>query len=123
MRQQPTRSTRTDTFFPYTTLVRCLQRLLGQIVDAAVERADEEVADLEGQEQPEQHQRAALQQRDEAVVALPAQAAGRPPERQCRHAVRSEEHTSELQSLLRISSPAFCLNQKNSITHTYNKCL
>src|SRR3546814_4381236 len=32
---------------------------------------------------------------------------------------RSEEHTSELQSLMRISYAVFCLNKKN--THTYTK--
>src|SRR3546814_10733073 len=62
-----------------------LQRLLGQIVDAAVEGADEEAADLEGQEQPEQHQ-------------------------------RSEEHTSELQSLMRNSSAVFRLKKKHTPT-------
>src|SRR3546814_20688382 len=34
-----------------------------------------------------------------------------PPRRQCR--VRSEEHTSELQSLMRISYAVFCLKKKN----------
>src|SRR3546814_1617293 len=37
-------------------------------------------------------------------------------------AFRSEEHTSELQSLMRISYAVFCLKQKtNNITSTYNK--
>src|SRR3546814_7311711 len=36
-------------------------------------------------------------------------------------AVRSEEHTSELQSLMRISYAVFCLKKKNYIiTHKYN---
>src|SRR3546814_3821710 len=35
---------------------------------------------------------------------------------------RSEEHTSELQSLMRISYAVFCLNKKkNSTTHNYNQ--
>src|SRR3546814_10583050 len=33
--------------------------------------------------------------------------------------VRSEEHTSELQSLMRISYAVFCLKKKNLITNTY----
>src|SRR3546814_4838528 len=33
---------------------------------------------------------------------------------------RSEEHTSELQSLMRISYSVFCLKQKNKLTKTYN---
>src|SRR3546814_1235372 len=38
-----------------------------------------------------------------------------------RHA-RSEEHTSELQSLMRISYAVFCLKKKKHTTQTYNKC-
>src|SRR3546814_9204447 len=33
---------------------------------------------------------------------------------------RSEEHTSELQSLMRISYAVFCLKKKNKTTHTHN---
>src|SRR3546814_5197013 len=33
------------------------------------------------------------------------------------HGLRSEEHTSELQSLMRISYAVFCLKKKNKITH------
>src|SRR3546814_20816820 len=84
MIRRPPESTRTDTLCPYTTLCRS------------------EAADLEGQEQPEQHQRTALQQRDEAVVALPAQAAGRPPERQRRHAVAVEDPVEAGQAAERV---------------------
>src|SRR3546814_4603961 len=35
-------------------------------------------------------------------------------------AVRSEEHTSELQSLMRISYAVFCLTKKNTHSHTKN---
>src|SRR3546814_9834007 len=34
------------------------------------------------------------------------------------HGYRSEEHTSELQSLMRISYAVFCLKKKNNITNT-----
>src|SRR3546814_4279576 len=34
---------------------------------------------------------------------------------------RSEEHTSELQSLMRISYAVFCLKKKNKCKHTYSK--
>src|SRR3546814_4807461 len=37
-----------------------------------------------------------------------------------RNTVRSEEHTSELQSLMRISSAVFCLNNKKLITILYS---
>src|SRR3546814_6984259 len=36
-------------------------------------------------------------------------------------AIRSEEHTSELQSLMRISYAVFCLKKKKNITVTYTK--
>src|SRR3546814_2840936 len=43
----------------------------------------------------------------------------RPPLRQSnKFAVRSEEHTSELQSLMRISYAVFCLKKKNNCTQT-----
>src|SRR3546814_9471558 len=36
-----------------------------------------------------------------------------------RHAIRSEEHTSELQSLMRISYAVFCLKKKNPTFRPY----
>src|SRR3546814_9253198 len=36
-------------------------------------------------------------------------------------AIRSEEHTSELQSLMRISYAVFCLQKKNTNTHNYTR--
>src|SRR3546814_4805911 len=36
------------------------------------------------------------------------------------HPIRSEEHTSELQSLMRISYAVFCLKKKNTITYSIN---
>src|SRR3546814_4248538 len=38
----------------------------------------------------------------------------------CRFVVRSEEHTSELQSLMRISYAVFCLKKKNKKNITYD---
>src|SRR3546814_2120737 len=35
-------------------------------------------------------------------------------------AVRSEEHTSELQSLMRISYAVFCLQKKNDLNHSFS---
>src|SRR3546814_6676898 len=37
-----------------------------------------------------------------------------------RHAIRSEEHTSELQSLMRISYAVFCLKKKKTTNYTHN---
>src|SRR3546814_4443280 len=96
MIRRPPRSTRTDTRFPYTTLFRSLEHharaaARGRVVDGAV-LVGREIADL--------HRR-----------ADPGPALERAP----RHAVperRSEEHTSELQSLMRISYAVFCLKKK-----------
>src|SRR3546814_3066608 len=43
----------------------------------------------------------------------------RPPERPRRKRRRSEEHTSALQSLMRISYAVFCLNKKKNTTHMF----
>src|SRR3546814_3179487 len=49
-------------------------------------------------------------------------AAVRPVDAACRQpAVRSEEHTSELQSLMRISYAVFCLKKKNTKYSTHNQ--
>src|SRR3546814_4993877 len=90
MIRRPPRSTRTDTLFPYTTLFRSL-RPQG--------RADVHRQQLGPALQPvgESSHRRQL----EAAGLLGW--SGR----------RSEEHTSELQSLMRISYAVFCLKKKN----------
>src|SRR3546814_7239647 len=95
----PPRSTRTDTLFPYTTLFRSDRR---EIVkdDCGC-----------GCNQPA----GALGRRDELAYTHGTNRAGRQP---C--SVRSEEHTSELQSLMRISYAVFCLKKKK-ITVTNSK--
>src|SRR3546814_9129788 len=95
MIRRPPRSTRTDTLFPYTTLFRSAGRMAAVDRDLRTgsgrSRIGGPVARL--------HRAAA----GEAAV-VPG---GRPD------AVRSEEHTSELQSLMRISYAVFCLKKKN----------
>src|SRR3546814_10646729 len=97
MIRRPPRSTRTDTLFPYTTLFLSDKRRTGatEIFDAAFV--------------PFVSRRARALRR-----ARPR----RPARYQRLHAAqgRSEEHTSELQSLMRISYAVFCLKKKN--THT-----
>src|SRR3546814_7471587 len=89
MIRRPPRSTRTDTLFPYTTLFRSDRRQRPVAVLAAqLHVADQPVVVAVGVEQ-----RAVLRHR---------LAVG-----------RSEEHTSELQSLMRISYAVFCLKKKN----------
>src|SRR3546814_2530409 len=95
MIRRPPRSTRTDTLFPYTTLFRSRGR---DVRDLDISfRAKLEI--------PLQTRRAML--RTLAFIAV----------RQ-----RSEEHTSELQSLMRISYAVFCLKKKqNSHTNQIRK--
>src|SRR3546814_8424972 len=91
MIRRPPRSTRTDTLFPYTTLFRSSLGAAGLAEHALHLRycLDQPVGLLE--------QLRRLRRREP---------------RQCgRH--RSEEHTSELQSLMRISYAVFCLKKKN----------
>src|SRR3546814_8758702 len=93
MIRRPPRSTRTDTLFPYTTLFRSAK--IAQ-VKAEIERVETASA---GQ--------------DEARIAdAEAEAADARATAEAARAERSEEHTSELQSLMRISYAVFCLKKK-----------
>src|SRR3546814_1309642 len=102
MIRRPPRSTRTDTLFPYTTLFRSARRdrhrrrLVGLWRRCDCRRR-------------EFHHQARL-------------FGGRAGQHGRHHRARSEEHTSELQSLMRISYAVFCLKKKNtptSLLHTY----
>src|SRR3546814_2752689 len=98
MTRRPPRSTRTDTLFPYTTLFRShLTDRLG--VTWGPERNG--CRDLIGFTA---EQRRAFSKRARAIETVLE--AGD-------EAARSEEHTSELQSLMRISYAVFCLKKKN----------
>src|SRR3546814_4200710 len=96
MIRRPPRSTRTDTLFPYTTLFRSMA------IDAVERlRAVAELSELRSQEvQLEQAIAVVRRALGDALTA------------------RSEEHTSELQSLMRISYAVFCLKKK---THPQNQ--
>src|SRR3546814_9627725 len=106
MIRRPPRSTRTDTRFPYTTLFRSA-RLLALVADNA---------DTIGK--AERRLRVAVRAREIAgrgrrrIADRPA-ATGIDP-----IPARSEEHTSELQSLMRISYAVFCLKKKTERDHT-----
>src|SRR3546814_18200897 len=89
MIRRPPRSTRTDTLFPYTTLFRSAGVRSGSASDGPA--------------------------RDRRCLR-PATARTRgqfPLRARRRRSHRSEEHTSELQSLMRISYAVFCLKKKN----------
>src|SRR3546814_1906362 len=95
MIRRPPRSTRTDTLFPYTTLFRSHGRSVGQ-------------------RQAPCRRRCRLQGRRRTDWAYRVRLLGG-----IQHAVRSEEHTSELQSLMRISYAVFCLKKKKTPQQHY----
>src|SRR3546814_7128085 len=125
MIRRPPRSQRTDTLFPYTTLFRSLHHVAvarGAEHDLTTRRAEADgIADQvpEYLNQPSFH---AVDQ--QIVVADDLDRNGRRPGPGRRRPVhvgqRSEEHTSELQSLMRISYAVFCLKKKNTNQHTCN---
>src|SRR3546814_3418877 len=92
MIRRPPRSTRTDTLFPYTTLFRSLLERCG--VGSRLVSFDANAFSTY----------AGLDLRGVRVICLSYMNAG-----------RSEEHTSELQSLMRISYAVFCLKKKKQI--------
>src|SRR3546814_6852188 len=96
MIRRPPRSTRTDTLFPYTTLFRSEAAAVEQLV---FEEDDGVLAADRGLEQALRVGRVIGRDHDQTRHA-------RIPGR------RSEEHTSELQSLMRISYAVFCLKKK-----------
>src|SRR3546814_2543845 len=108
MIRRPPRSTRTDTLFPYTTLFRSherehrrhrLQRRRSVLLLAAGT----------GHHRADHLDHRILHRHRLSPRALDRQGVGNGP--------RSEEHTSELQSLMRISYAVFCLKKKTIRTH------
>src|SRR3546814_4427317 len=92
MIRRPPRSTRTDTLFPYTTLFR-----------------------------------SPVSRHHAGAASLGAEARRRPPgpgltaRKDWTRRFRSEEHTSELQSLMRISYAVFCLKKKKKMKQYHNR--
>src|SRR3546814_7706140 len=84
MLRRPPRSTRTDTLFPYTTLFRSVSCAVG----------NGEIGD--------------------GVVAIGIEAGHFGDALDLAAGTRSEEHTSELQSLMRISYAVFCLKKNKN---------
>src|SRR3546814_7126479 len=92
MIRRPPRSTRTDTLFPYTTLFRSKRQYRYAVL-------------LEG-----------FQQHRYAACEFPGWHGSLSRMSGC---LRSEEHTSELQSLMRISYAVFCLQKKKHTKQTH----
>src|SRR3546814_9627065 len=83
--RRPPRSTRTDTLFPYTTLFRSAGKTIAAVASAM-----------------------GLDPLTTNFLGVLAQ------NRRLSQLPRSEEHTSELQSLMRLSYAVFCLKKKNA---------
>src|SRR3546814_6549972 len=108
MIRRPPRSTRTDTIFPYTTLFRAPWLNEKGVPSALHTLFDNYIADVFGAQATYRLHLDAIAQDMRADHA-----AGRLLEvEQFADRVRSEEHTSELQSLMRISYAVFCLKKK-----------
>src|SRR3546814_2508619 len=99
MLRRPPRSTRTDTLFPYTTLFR--SSVYG--CDLLYGRRRAEPAQPPVDYRLGQQIKMPMQPSLALLFGLVWKAQGQ----------RSEEHTSELQSLMRISYAVFCLKKKN----------
>src|SRR3546814_4610189 len=103
MRRRPPRSTRTDTLCPYTTLFRSQMRIavdhLAGRHHAQGEAALARLRPVDAGHTVQQLLNREVHRGASALAALQFR--------------RSEEHTSELQSLMRISYAVFCLKKKN----------
>src|SRR3546814_3380541 len=104
--RRPPRSTRTDTLFPYTTLFRSL------LLSAAPASADPGSLGSGGSS-GSSGSLGSTGSISSGSAALPIPSP----------AGRSEEHTSELQSLMRISYAVFCLKKKNNQTTQHPKTI
>src|SRR3546814_3776413 len=99
MIRRPPRSTRTDTLFPYTTLFRSIAQRDGDGL-LGIGLADD----------------VAVEFGDDLTRG-----------KRCHDSFRSEEHTSELQSIMRISYAVFCLKKKKTkynsaqMIHTHSR--
>src|SRR3546814_4471994 len=121
MIRRPPRSTRTDTLFPYTTLFRSRPSRVAPLRPRAVIPETEVPAHRLGRGGKEmvavgQRQRRALGDAQEQLVHQHGRRERRLVAVHARVG-RSEEHTSELQSLMRISYAVFCLKKKKK-NHT-----
>src|SRR3546814_8100627 len=104
MIRRPPRTTRTDTLFPYTTLFRSRRTLHGGLAGHHRRQPDQR---LSGRQVPGAGDGRARRRLADLHLDL-----RRHQRRLSRH--RSEEHTSELQSLMRISYAVFCLKKINT---------
>src|SRR3546814_6524673 len=100
---RPPRSTRTDTLFPDTTLFRSLRQVLAPLLALHKQHPDR-VLLLRGEQ---------VSSDRKGTLERIARFASNRFNDGALSARRSEEHTSELQSLMRNSYAVFCLKKKN----------
>src|SRR3546814_2560522 len=127
MLRRPPRSTRTDTLFPYTTLFRSAHGgggLKRAAIEAQSARPSAQIAIVRDTERTAVNRSAArvgvgARQHEGTEIGLHQFGGARQVRRDCRRVakacqctIRSEEHTSELQSLMRNSYAVFCLKKK-----------
>src|SRR3546814_4921033 len=115
MIRRPPRSTRTDTLFPSTTLFRS---------PVPIHHGAQDKGERMSASSPNAALAAALEAQSDAPVGIGRALIGGRFRNAADGAsldvlspIRSEEHTSELQSLMRISDAVFCLTKKNK--HKY----
>src|SRR3546814_2664307 len=135
MIRRPPRSTRADTLFPYTTRFRSGGRRYAKAVAPAlvagahcprrlIGRGGFSVAPMAGTDAMMLRRRLmhrplgpGNKSRDDSSVSSALSSHVANWSRIGRLRMRSEEHTSELQSLMRISYAVFCLKKKKTTTH------
>src|SRR3546814_1568429 len=106
MIRRPPRSTRTDTLFPYTTLFRSYAVCtIAEIPETRSQKPT--IPQIDGHHSQRHHKRS--DRSGEFILQFPGVQM-----RAGEVLGRSEEHTSELQSLMRISYAVFCLKKKKT---------
>src|SRR3546814_1850681 len=109
MIRRPPRSTRTDTLFPYTTLFRSLRTCVRFYLFRPT-----------GSRPPKRSVENLQRPTNQRPIRVPSSSSRVARDRSTSSTGpcairRSEEHTSELQSLMRISYAVFCLKKKNKL--------
>src|SRR3546814_6037377 len=104
MIRRPPRSTRTDTLFPYTTLFRSKR--------PKTHRQEKRAGEFRVREEGHQRPKRGMHRQIKGYPRFMSTEGAHEDRVYAANIFRSEEHTSELQSLMRISYAVFCLKKK-----------
>src|SRR3546814_10382700 len=119
MERPPPRSTRTDTLFPYTTLFRSPGPVTGKRPECRVDDPESiQNPDSEPLDHWQARELGGFSQRSQCRRTAGTAGWCGDPDRGAHR--RSEEHTSELQSLMRTSYDVFCLKKQKNTINTIN---